>query len=170
LYQSDGNDAEAAAKQYSFENGPEATGHDRFGGRPKRSAGQNMTRVVAAIIERDGRLLICQRRASAILGGKWEFPGGKLRPSESPQQALARELREELGTVPAIGDLMHTVRHRYAEMAQAVDIWFFAAELQGLPRNLAFDRIVWARRDKLPRFDFVAADRQLISRLARREI
>ena len=129
-----------------------------------------MIRVVAAIIERDGRLLICQRRAGAILGGKWEFPGGKLRPSESPRQALARELREELGREPAIGDLMQTVKHHYAEMAKAVEIRFFAAELHGIPRNLAFDRIVWAKRDELPRFDFLAADRQLILRLTRREI
>jgi len=129
-----------------------------------------MIRVVAAIIERDGRLLICRRRAGAILGGKWEFPGGKLRPSESPRQALARELREELGMPLAIGDLMQTVRHRYAEMAKTVEILFFAAELHGAPRNLAFDRMVWAKRDELPRFDFLAADRLLISRLVRREI
>jgi mutator protein MutT len=125
---------------------------------------------VAGLIERDSRFLICQRRAGAILGGKWELPGGKLRPSESPRRALARELREELAVTCEIGELIQTVRHQYPEMARPVEIWFFGAELYGFPRNLAFDRIVWARRDKLPRYDFLAADRHLISRIVRAEI
>jgi mutator protein MutT len=129
-----------------------------------------MIRVVAAIIERDSGLLIGQRRAGTIFGGQWEFPGGKLRPSESPRQALARELREELGVTPEIGDLLQVVRHRYAEIPGTVKILFFAAELFGLPRNLAFERMLWAKRDQLPRFPFLAADRHVISRLVRREI
>ena len=129
-----------------------------------------MIRVVAAIIEEKGRILICRRRAGGILGGKWEFPGGKMRPSETPRQALARELREELGVTPAIGDPLRIVRHRYEEIAESVQISFLATALTEPPRNLAFDRVVWARRGELPHYDFLAADRHLISLLARREI
>jgi 8-oxo-dGTP diphosphatase len=129
-----------------------------------------MIRVVAGIIERDGRVLICQRQAGGIFGGKWEFPGGKMRPSEAPRQALERELREELGVAPTIGDLLQTVRYRYAEMRDAVQISFLSAALDDPPRNLTFARIIWAGRAELPRYDFLAADRQVISRLVRVEI
>ena len=129
-----------------------------------------MIRVVAGIIEQDGRVLICRRQAGKIFAGKWEFPGGKMRASETPRQALARELREELGVAPSIGDLLYVVRHRYAEMNATVHIAFFSAALEGAARNLAFEEIVWVRRAELPRYDFLAADRQLISRLVRGEL
>jgi len=129
-----------------------------------------MIRVVAAIIEQSGQVLICQRPAGKVLCGKWEFPGGKMRPSETPRQALERELREELGVAARIGDVIQAVRYRYAEMSDAVRVIFLRAGLEGLPRNLAFERIVWARREELPRYDFLAADRRVISRLVRREI
>ena len=126
-----------------------------------------MIRVVAAIIEQNGRVLICQRPAGKVFSGKWEFPGGKMRPSETPRQALERELREELGVAVRIGNLVQVVRHRYAEMSAAVQVIFLRAALEGSPRNLAFERIVWARREGLPRYDFLAADRRVISALVR---
>lgn len=121
-----------------------------------------MIRVAAGIIEQEGRVLICRRPAGKFFGGKWEFPGGKMRPSETPRQALERELREELGLVPRAGKLMLTVRHRYPEMTDAVQVVFLRAAIEGTPRNLAFERIVWARRVELPRYDFLAADRRVI--------
>jgi mutator protein MutT len=129
-----------------------------------------MIRVVAGIIEQDGRVLICQRPEGRIFAGKWEFPGGKMRQSETPRQALERELREELGASPKIGELVQMVRHRYAEMSKPVQISFLRAALEETPRNLAFERIVWAARPELPCFDFLTADRQVISRLVRGEI
>jgi mutator protein MutT len=129
-----------------------------------------MVRVVAGIIEQNGRVLICQRKAGRPFGGKWEFPGGKMRPSEMPRRALERELYEELGVLPEIGDLLDAVRHRYAEMDAAVHLSFFSAVLRESPRNLAFERIVWVRRAELPRYDFLSADRRVISRLVRGEI
>ena len=129
-----------------------------------------MIRVVAGIIERHGRILICRRQPGKIVAGKWEFPGGKMRPSETPRQALVRELREELNAAANVGDLLHVVRHRYAEMNAPVQISFFSATIADEPRNLAFERIVWVMRPQLPRYDFLAADRQLISRLVRGEI
>ena len=64
---------------------------------------------MAGIIEQEGRVLICQRPAGGIFGGKWEFPGGNMRPSETPRQALERELREELDIAATIGDLVQMV-------------------------------------------------------------
>jgi len=129
-----------------------------------------MIRVVAAIIEQDGRVLICQRNAGKPFGGKWEFPGGKMRPSETPRQALERELYEELGAAAKIGNLLQVMRHRYPEMSAAVHLSFFSAALRDSPRNLAFERIVWVRRAELPRYDFLAADRRVISKLVRGEL
>ena len=129
-----------------------------------------MIRVVAAIIQQDGRVLICQRKAGKPFGGKWEFPGGKMRPSEMPLEALKRELYEELGTAAKIGNLLLVMRHRYAEMSAAVHLSFFSAALWESPRNLAFERIVWVRRAELPRYDLLAADRRVISKLVRGEL
>lgn len=89
-----------------------------------------------------------------------------MRPSEMPRQALERELREELGVASTIGDALGIVRHRYKEMAEAVQVVFVRASLEGTPRNLAFERIVWARRAELGRYDFLAADRRVIAGLA----
>ena len=93
-----------------------------------------------------------------------------MRPSETPRQALERELREELSIAATIGDLLQIVRYRYAEMSEAVRISFLSAALETPPRNLAFARIVWVPRAELPRYDFLAADRQAISRLVRGDI
>ena len=93
-----------------------------------------------------------------------------MRPSETPRQALERELREELGVSPRIGELAQMVRHPYAEMSEPVQISFLRAALEERPRNLAFAQIVWSRRTELPLYDFLAADRQVISRLVRGEI
>jgi 8-oxo-dGTP diphosphatase len=130
-----------------------------------------MIRVVAAVIERKGRLLICQRRRGDLFELQWEFPGGKLRPSETPRAGLARELREELGSIARIGPEIHRTRHRYREFGSAVEISFFAVgELFPVPRNLAFERMLWAWPGDLPGYDFLPADRGLVARLARREL
>jgi mutator protein MutT len=135
-----------------------------------------MIRVVAAIIESQGRLLICQRRRGAAFALKWEFPGGKMRASETPWEALARELREELAVEARIGPEVYRARHRYAELDDQVQVTFLAATVvvkgvaervaAGRPRARVFERIVWTRRADLLRYDFLAADRALISRLA----
>jgi len=102
-----------------------------------------MIRVVAGIIEQNGRVLICQRRAGGTFGGKWEFPGGKMRPSETPREALERELREELDAPSAIGEIAAIARHRYAEMSDAVQVLFLRAALQQAPRNRASEQMAW---------------------------
>ncbi len=106
-----------------------------------------MITVVAALIQQNGRLLICQRRRSDSLPLKWEFPGGKVRRGESPADALARELAEELGmegSAVAIGPELYRTRHRYAEHTDDLELIFYSAALprepEWQPRNLAFEQ------------------------------
>ena len=127
--------------------------------------------VVAAVVERDGRILICQRRRGDRFELKWEFPGGKVKAGETLQEALAREIREELNVSVEIGAEIHRTRHRYAEMERELELVFFAAALGPGPlENRAFERIVWAEEEELTEYDWSPADRELVERLARKEI
>ncbi len=127
--------------------------------------------VVAALIQQDGRLLICQRRKNDTFALKWEFPGGKVRPGESPQAGLGRELREELGVSFFIGPELYRTRHVYSEIPRELELIFFCVKPGPEPlQNLAFERILWAPLAALPGYDFLPADRELILLLARREL
>ena len=136
-----------------------------------------MITVAAALIQQDGRLLICQRRRTDAFPLKWEFPGGKARAGESPAEALARELAEELGVATKIGDEVYRTRHRYAEHPDELELVFFFVELPPSssaaapdaprPRNLIFERIEWAEPAALPQYDFLPADQELVSLLSR---
>ena len=126
-----------------------------------------MITVAAALVQQDGRLLVCQRRRTASFALKREFPGGKVRPGESAREALARELAEELGVTAAIGREVYRTRHRYAELVDELELVFFAATLDAeLPRNLAFEEIAWVEPAALPQYDFLPADRELVSLLS----
>jgi mutator protein MutT len=128
-------------------------------------------RVVAGIIEQQGRLLVCQRRRGGLFELQWEFPGGKLRASETPRAGLARELHEELGSVADIGrELWRTVYH-YREIGAPTEVRFFrVCQLFPVPRNLAFERMLWVPPEALPRYEFLAADRELVARLMRKAL
>lgn len=130
-----------------------------------------MMRVVAAaLIEREGCLLVGQRRRGDPFALKWEFPGGKVRPEETPAQGLARELREELGVGAVVGAELYRTRHRYAELAHELLLIFFAARLDGDPQCLAFEQVRWVERTRLASLDFLPADRELVTRLAAGEL
>lgn len=123
--------------------------------------------VVAAVIESHGRILACQRRKNDAFGLKWEFPGGKLKPDETPPQALARELREELGVDAQIGPEIYRTRHRYAELAREIELIFFQALAdESQIQNQAFEQMRWVRPDELPALDFLPADQEFIAKLA----
>lgn len=135
----------------------------RDGGKPPRY-------VVAALILRGEdshrEVLICQRRPDQPMGSKWEFPGGKVEPGESAPQALARELDEELGIRATIGEEITTVRHNYRN-GGAIHIQFFTvASFDGELRNLIFQDVRWSPLERLPDYDFLAADLTLIRELA----
>ena len=122
--------------------------------------------VVAALILRGDQVLICQRRPDQAMALKWEFPGGKMEAGESPEQALIRELDEELGINATIGTLVAHVRHAYRN-GGAVDLQFFAVhQFAGEITNNIFNDLRWCNLRDLPGYDFLAADRGLVRDLA----
>lgn len=126
-----------------------------------------MLTVVAAIIESNGKLLVCQRRRGSNFEMMWEFPGGKKKPEETLEEALARELREELGLDAQIGQEVHRGAHRYAELSEPIELIFFTAEADvSAIRNCVFEQIQWREPQGLPALDFLPADREIIERLA----
>lgn len=122
--------------------------------------------VSAAFILRGDTILICQRRRGQPMELKWEFPGGKIEPGETPEQALARELEEELGIRAEIGAHVIGIRHTYRH-GGAVDLQFFVVHtFQGELENRVFNDFRWVLLKSLPDYDFLAADRALIQELA----
>ena len=120
--------------------------------------------VVAAVIERDGRILITRRPSGAHLGGLWEFPGGKPEPGETPEAALRREIEEELGASISVGEKIETVDWRYPDKHVRLD--FFRCVIHGEPRPLEGQEMAWVAPADLSRYDFPAADASLIDKLA----
>ncbi|HUB51787.1 MAG TPA: (deoxy)nucleoside triphosphate pyrophosphohydrolase [Terracidiphilus sp.] len=140
--------------------------HDAASNASPRPAGPALRFVAAALIVRDGEVLIGQRRPNQPMALLWEFPGGKIEAGESPQQALARELHEELGIEATIGPQVIRIRHNYRH-GGAVDLQFFTVrEFTGEIVNHIYEQIRWAKLADLPTYEFLAADRGLIKDLA----
>ena len=126
--------------------------------------------VVAGIILRDGKILVCQRTRHQTMPMKWEFPGGKIEEGEQPRDALRRELEEELGVQAKIGDEVARIRHEY-KGGGAVELRFYLVqEYQGEIENRIFRDLQWAAPRELPSFDFLEADLTLVEQLARGEL
>jgi 8-oxo-dGTP diphosphatase len=122
--------------------------------------------VAAALIVRDREVLIGQRRADQPMGPLWEFPGGKIEPGESPQQALERELAEELGIQANIGPPVTRIRHNYRH-GGAVDLQFFAVRsFAGDIDNQIYQQVRWVKLEDLPDYKFLEADHGLVKELA----
>jgi 8-oxo-dGTP diphosphatase len=121
-----------------------------------------MVQVVAAILEREGNILVGQRTAQQSHPLKWEFPGGKVEPGESPEQALARELEEELGIRCAAGEEVTRYRYRYPGKSQIELIFIRVQSFQGEPENRIFQDLRWHPRRTLAELDFVEGDRPFL--------
>jgi mutator protein MutT len=134
-------------------------------GQPPMSS--TMITVAAAVIERDGRYLITQRRDDAPFGGHWEFPGGKCRPGESLTDCLHREVREEVDiAVKVLG-----LEERIADVPgdRGVELHFYrCAWVSGEPQPLGCQALQWVRPEELVDYRFPPANRPLIARLSRR--
>lgn len=125
--------------------------------------------VVAAVIERNGQVLIGQRRVNDRHALKWEFPGGKVEPHEPPRDALRRELREELGIDAEIGPEIVRYEFQYPKRSPILLIFHQVNAFRGEMRNDAFEQIKWELRERLPEYDFLDGDRDFVRRLARRQ-
>lgn len=117
------------------------------------------------MIERDGQILIARRPAAVHLAGLWEFPGGKQKPGESPTAALEREILEELGARVTVGALLEQVDWTYPE--KRVRLSFFRCTIEGEPRPLEGQDIIWVRPGDLGRYQFPPADATLLAQLSR---
>ena len=126
--------------------------------------------VVAAMILRgsgaEREVFICQRRPDQPMGLKWEFPGGKIEAGESSEDALVRELDEELGIKAVIGRRVAQIRHKYRN-GGTIDLQFFVVrEFDGVLENRIFNDVRWTPLTDLPEYDFLAADLGLIRDLS----
>lgn len=121
-------------------------------------------RVVGAMIEKDGRYLITQRPPTASLPMLWEFPGGRVEPGETDQEALARELREEMAIDVAVGDRCVHVEHSYE--AYDIDFCVYRCRLSAGPvQNLRVHAHRWVRPEELDDYEFPPADEKTIAKL-----
>ncbi len=129
-----------------------------------------MRAVVAALILRGNEVFICQRKAGTAMGLQWEFPGGKIEPGETPEEALRRELEEELGIQARIGPFIADVQHNYRN-GSSIHLRFFAVHhFEGEFQNRVFEDMRWAELRDLPAYNFLAADRKFIRDLAQGKI
>jgi 8-oxo-dGTP diphosphatase len=119
--------------------------------------------VSAAVIERDERFLLTRRAADTHLAGRWEFPGGKREPGETGEQALIREIREELGCEAVVGPLLLTTDHTYPDVR--VRLEFYAATLRGEPVPQLGQEMRWVPRSELVSLPLPEADADLVALL-----
>jgi 8-oxo-dGTP diphosphatase len=122
--------------------------------------------VAAAVVERDGRVLLTRRLKGTHLEGTWEFPGGKCEPGETLEGCLARELTEELAVDAVVGRPLLVTRHAYPE--RTVELHFFEVTVLGDPAPQLGQELCWATREDLRSLSFPDADRALIDLLQRR--
>jgi 8-oxo-dGTP diphosphatase len=117
--------------------------------------------VVAGLLEREGSVLVDRRRRGTHLEGLWEFPGGKIEPGETPEQALVRELREELGVEAAVGEHVATIEHPYPEFDLSLAL--YAVRFSGEPQALEVAEVRWVPLAELAALPMPPADVPLVA-------
>jgi 8-oxo-dGTP diphosphatase len=121
--------------------------------------------VVAALLERRGHVLLAQRRADQSFPLAWEFPGGKVEPGESLEAALAREIREEIGCVVEVGEVVEIVGHAYPDFDLEMPIYRVSLAA-GEPRAIAVAAVAWVPRERLGELAMPPADVPFAQKLA----
>ena len=125
-----------------------------------------MKQVVAALILREDKILICQRTEAQAMPLRWEFPGGKVEPDEDLKDALHRELDEELGIDAVIGRKVAAIQHTYGG-GNGVELYFYRVDqFRGEIQNRIFRDVRWVDRKELPTYDFLEADVKLVKDLS----
>jgi A/G-specific adenine glycosylase len=120
--------------------------------------------VVAAVIVKRGRVLIDRRKPEALLGGLWEFPGGKVQPRETPPSALAREVREELGIEIEVLRPLATIRHAYSHFRITMQA-FLCRHVSGRARPIECDACKWVKIGELEKYPFPKANYAILQTL-----
>ena len=124
------------------------------------------TQVVAALVWRNDRFLICQRPAHKARGLLWEFVGGKVEPGETKEEALARECREELDATVRAGEVFMQLVHEYPDLT--VELTLFNATMEGEPRLLEHNDIRWITPQEIPNYEFCPADTEILEKIIER--
>jgi 8-oxo-dGTP diphosphatase len=133
-----------------------------------RDSGQQQPlEVCAAVIIEQGKVLISKRPPEKQQGGLWEFPGGKLDAGETPQQALMRELKEELGILIEVGEPLATVRHLY-DWGEVLIMAYLCRHRSGKIEHLEVTDHAWVTPAELYDYDILAADRPFLERINER--
>jgi 8-oxo-dGTP diphosphatase len=125
-----------------------------------------MTTVVAAVIERDGQILIAQRKRTGQHPLKWEFPGGKVEPDETPEKAVVRELQEELAIQARVHSEITRYEYQYEGRWPIMLMFYRVLEFSGEPKNLDFEQILWVPRERLGGYDFLEGDAEFLAQYA----
>ena len=123
---------------------------------------KNIVEVVGAIIKEGDRYLVGQRAANKVQGGLWEFMGGKIEPGETPEQALARECREELDLEIENEHIIDSVVHEYPEKTIRLMLISCSPKPGSIPKALEHQQIRWVTRTEMDTLDFAPADRELL--------
>jgi 8-oxo-dGTP diphosphatase len=125
--------------------------------------------VAAAVVIENGRVLLTRRAEGQHLAGMWEFPGGKLEDGESPEEALARECREECGIDLEVAEILDVTHHRYPE--KDVLLLFYRCELRaGEVRHLQVADHAWVTPDDLDDYPLPPADERVVARIRALEL
>lgn len=126
-----------------------------------------MTEVVAALIWREEKFMICQRPVHKARGLLWEFVGGKVEAGETKKEALVRECREELDVLLSVGDVFMEVTHEYPDLTVHLTL-FYATIAEGEPKKLEHNDIKWITPNEIPNYDFCPADEEILTRIIER--
>jgi 8-oxo-dGTP diphosphatase len=121
---------------------------------------------VAVIWNDNQQILIDRRLPEGVMGGLWEFPGGKVEAGESIAECIKREIQEELGIEIAVGEHLITIDHTYTHLRVTLTV-HHCRLIAGVPQPLECDEISWVHLDELENFDFPAANSQIIAALKR---
>ena len=123
-----------------------------------------MTEVVAALIWKGNKFMICQRTAHKARGLLWEFVGGKVEVGETKEQALIRECKEELNVLLSVGDVFMDVIHEYPDITVHLTL-FNATIAEGEPQKLEHNDIQWITPSKIPKYEFCPADKEILAKI-----
>lgn len=131
-------------------------------------AGRSPRRVTAAVIEEGGRVLVARRKKGDRCEGRWEFPGGKVEPGETPEESLRRELREEMGIDVAVGERLCVCPFRAGEALMELLV-YRTRIVDGKVVCHAHDEVLWVEPGELEKYDLTDPDRRVVESIFARD-